>query len=84
MDDRSLVAEMVAYIEKNLLNLLNAEKMARESGYSLNRLRQKFFNVMGETPSGYLRKRRLTEAAKEILRGEDRGCRHEIPLQFPG
>jgi AraC family transcriptional regulator len=69
MDDRKLVVQMIAYIEQNLVKPLDAGKMALRSGYSLNRLRQKFFNIMGDTPSGYLRKRRLTEAAKEILAG---------------
>jgi AraC-like DNA-binding protein len=60
---------MIAYIEQNLAEPINAEGLALKSGYSLNRFRQKFFNVTGDTPSGYLRKRRLTEAAKEILAG---------------
>jgi AraC-like DNA-binding protein len=69
MNDRVLVAHMVAYIESHLVEPMTAETLALKAGYSLNRLRQKFFNVTGETPSGYLRKRRLTEAAKEILAG---------------
>ena len=67
MNDRVLVAKMVAYIESGLINPITAEDMALKSGYSINRFRQKFFNVTGDTPSGYLRKRRLTEAAKEIM-----------------
>lgn len=69
MDDRVLVAHMVAYIEGHLVEPIGADELATRSGYSLNRLRQKFYAVTGETPSGYLRKRRLTEAAKEILGG---------------
>jgi AraC-like DNA-binding protein len=69
MDDRLLVVKMVAYMEQNLAEPITAEGLAVRSGYSLNRFRQKFFNVTGDTPSGYLRKRRLTEAAKEILAG---------------
>jgi AraC-like DNA-binding protein len=70
MDDRILVLEMIAYIEKNLVQDIGARDLVEYSGYSLNRLRQKFFKVTGETPSGYLRKRRLTEAAKEVISGE--------------
>jgi AraC-like DNA-binding protein len=69
MNDRVLVVKMIAYIEQNLVEPIGAEELALKSGYSLNRFRQKFFNVTGDTPSGYLRKRRLTEAAKEILAG---------------
>jgi AraC-like DNA-binding protein len=70
MNDRLLIVKMIAYIEQNLVESINSEEMALQSGYSLNRFRQKFFNVTGDTPSGYLRKRRLTEAAKKILSGE--------------
>ncbi|MBN1410253.1 MAG: helix-turn-helix transcriptional regulator [Spirochaetales bacterium] len=69
MDDRALVMGMVAFIEKNLVNALDSNALVVKSGYSLNRLRQKFFNILGDTPSGYIRKRRLTEASKEILAG---------------
>ncbi|MFP4385391.1 MAG: helix-turn-helix transcriptional regulator [Spirochaetia bacterium] len=69
MDDRLLVLKMIAYIEKNLRGQINAETMAVKSGYSANRLRQKFYTVTGDTPSGYIRKRRLSESAKEILDG---------------
>lgn len=69
MNDRQIVAGMIAWIEKNLTAEVDARALAEHSGYSLNRLRQKFFNVTGDTPSGYLRKRKLTEASKEILAG---------------
>jgi AraC-like DNA-binding protein len=69
MDDRALVAAIVTYIEENLTESITVEELAEKAGYSPNRLRQKFFNVTGETPSGYARKRRLTEAAKELLNG---------------
>jgi len=62
---------MIAYIEKNLLNNISTNELIEYSGYSINRLRQKFFNITGDTPSGYIRKRRLTEAAKEILSEEN-------------
>ncbi len=70
IDDRLLVLKVIAHIEQHLADDLSATALVDFSGYSLNRLRQKFFNVTGETPSGYLRKRRLTEAAKEILAGK--------------
>jgi AraC-like DNA-binding protein len=70
MNDRVLVAHVVAYIEAHLEEPVTTDSMVAHSGYSLNRLRQKFFSVTGDTPSGYLRKRRLTESAKDILKGE--------------
>ena len=70
MDDRALAAAMIAYIEQNLTEPITSDDLAERAGYSPNRFREKFYNVTGETPSGYLRKRRLTEAAKELLAGQ--------------
>ncbi len=69
MNDRVLVAAMVAHIEKNLVEPVTVEALAVRAGYSVNQFRRKFFSVTGETPRAYIRKRRLTEAAKEILAG---------------
>ena len=69
MEDRLLVIKVIAHIEKNLTRDIGTQELVEYSGYSLNRLRQKFFNVTGDSPSGYMRKRRLTEAAREILDG---------------
>lgn len=70
MDDRLLVLRMSAWLEKHLCDGNHGPELEKASGYSENRLRQKFYNVTGETPSGYLRKRRLTEAAKALMSGE--------------
>jgi AraC-like DNA-binding protein len=70
MDDRLLVLQMTAWMEEHLTDSDAGRGLVRVSGYSENRLRQKFYGVTGETPSGYLRKRRLTEAARALLAGE--------------
>jgi AraC-like DNA-binding protein len=69
MDDRLLVLQMAAWMEEHLTDSSPGPDLARVAGYSENRLRQKFYNVTGETPSGYLRKRRLTEAARDLMDG---------------
>jgi AraC-like DNA-binding protein len=70
MDDRLLTLRMAAWMEKHLTDPDLHLDLEKASGYSENRLRQKFYNITGETPSGYLRKRRLTEAARALIRGE--------------
>jgi AraC-like DNA-binding protein len=70
MDDRLLVLRLSAWLEGHLADGNHGPDLAKASGYSENRLRQKFYNITGETPSGYLRKRRLTEAAKALMAGE--------------
>jgi len=76
MDDRVLALELAAWIEKHLRDpeldpelRIRGPELAEAAGYSENRLRQKFYNVAGETPAGYLRKRRLTEAARSVMSG---------------
>jgi AraC-like DNA-binding protein len=70
MDDRLLALQMAAWMEKHLSDELSGQELATAAGYSENRLRQKFYNVTGETPAGYLRKRRLTAAARELMAGK--------------
>jgi AraC-like DNA-binding protein len=70
MDDRLLALRMAAWMERHLADPEPSLDLEKASGYSEGRLRQKFYNVTGETPSGYLRKRRLTEAARALIRGE--------------
>jgi AraC-like DNA-binding protein len=70
MDDRLFVLQMTAWMEEHLTDANTGPDLVKASGYSENRLRQKFYNITGETPSGYLRKRRLTEAAKALMAGE--------------
>ena len=45
--------------------------MAREAFYSQFHFTRKFLELKGETPGSYLRRRRLEEAANEILDGTD-------------
>jgi AraC-like DNA-binding protein len=70
MDDRLLVLQMTAWMEEHLTDPGPGSELAKAAGYSENRLRQKFYSITGETPSGYLRKRRLTEAARALMAGE--------------
>jgi AraC-like DNA-binding protein len=71
MDDRLLALQMAAWMERHLEDAGSGQELAAISGYSENRLRQKFYGVVGETPAGYLRKRRLTEAARALLAGRE-------------
>ncbi|HTP60156.1 MAG TPA: AraC family transcriptional regulator, partial [Spirochaetia bacterium] len=68
MDDRLLVVKIAAWLEAHLADA-RSKDVIEISGYSETRLRQKFYSVTGETPAAYLRKRRLSEAAKEIMAG---------------
>jgi AraC-like DNA-binding protein len=70
MDDRAFAAQLALWMEAHLTDPGDGRELEKVSGYSGNRLRDKFFRATGETPAGYLRKRRLTEAARALLSGQ--------------
>lgn len=70
MDDRLLALKMAAWLETRLRDEESGASLEKVSGYSENRLRQKFYAATGDTPASYLRRRRLTEAAKDLLKGD--------------
>lgn len=57
----------IAYIEANLTQPLAIARVAAVIGYSRFHFDRLFSAMVGDTPSRYLRKRRLTEAAREIV-----------------
>jgi AraC family transcriptional regulator len=71
----------VDFIEANLRNPLNVEEIASQSAYySLYHYVRLFRILTGETPGSYLRKRRLAEAARELV--ESRKTILEIALDY--
>ena len=57
----------IDYIERNLTQPLPIEQVAKVVGYSRFHFDRLFLAAVGDTPASYLRKRRLTEAAREIV-----------------
>lgn len=63
------IEKAVDYIEENLENDINISDCANACGYSVYHFLRLFRNATGFTPAVYIRKRRLTEAAKEMMKG---------------
>ena len=59
------------HIESHLEEEIDLSDIAREAGYSLYHFHRVFQSVVGESRKEYIRKRRLTEAAR-TLRGSNR------------
>lgn len=55
------------YIETNIYNSVSSIAMAKEAGYSLFHFQRVFKDTTGFTPKAYLRARRLTLAAEELI-----------------
>lgn len=61
-----LINSSIEYIEENLKNDINCQEISENIGYSLYHFNRMFSSLTGETPGNYLRKRRLSEASKEL------------------
>jgi AraC-type DNA-binding domain-containing proteins len=66
------VQRMIDYIERNLEDELALADVARRLGYSNSWCTRQFHRMTGQTMRGYIRERRLSEAAAK-LRDGDRG-----------
>ena len=69
MDYQERIEKVIDYIEKNLQYEINLADCARVSGYSPYHFLRIFRAAVGLTPADYIRKRRISEISKEILRG---------------
>ncbi len=65
----SVVIRAIHFIEANLKEDIRLDDMAREASYSRFHFARMFTELTGEAPGSYLRRRRLEEAASEILAG---------------
>lgn len=70
MDYKEHIARAVEYIEQNLTGDIDLAACAKACGYSKYYFLRVFKEVTGMTPADYIRKRRLSEIAKKIGRGE--------------
>ncbi|MFN8577082.1 MAG: effector binding domain-containing protein [Candidatus Sericytochromatia bacterium] len=61
-----LINNSILYIEENLQNDIKCQEISENVGYSLYHFNRMFSSLTGETPGNYLRKRRLSEASKEL------------------
>ena len=57
----------ITYIEAHLNENICLEDVARETGYSYYHMTRLFKSAVGETVGNYINKRRLSNAAKELL-----------------
>ena len=61
---------MIDYIEEHLTDDLSLERLSEDFGIADYHLRMTFFYLSGMTLSGYIKKRKLSEANKDLLDGE--------------
>lgn len=79
---RQAVIRAVAYAEENLREPIAVGEMAAAAGYSVFHFCRVFNEVAGQTPFDYVMRRRLSEAALELLRTELRVIDVAVEFQF--
>ncbi|MCP4673443.1 MAG: AraC family transcriptional regulator [Desulfobacula sp.] len=62
----------IDYIEKNIDDEVSIKKVAEEAFCSSFHFQRMFFAILGITPAEYIRRRRLTLAAKELTTGNEK------------
>lgn len=81
MKNRQLILQAIDYIESNLKQPLSVPALSREAGYSLYHFIRLFQGVTGLTPGDYMARRRISEAARDILSRPQRTF-HDISLDY--
>lgn len=82
MEQSRVIGEAVVYIEKNLYEPLSAAMVAEAVSYSYYHFHRYFLIVMGETVGSYIRSRRLTLAAYELVHSEKKILEIALSLYF--
>lgn len=66
-DTKNVVSNTIDYIENHLNDDIKLEEIAKSVGYSKFHLNRMFAECTGQTIHKYVRKRRLTKAAKSLV-----------------
>ena len=67
MNYEQSLEQAVVYIENHLGDPLTVEEVARHAGYSYYHLTRVFSALLGESVGSYIKKRRLSNGARELL-----------------
>lgn len=67
MDYRLALEQAIIYMEDRLGDAIKVEDVAKAAGYSYYHLNRQFTAILGESMGSYIKKRRLSNAAKALL-----------------
>jgi len=82
MEPIDLINQAIDYMENNLTEPIRLENISAVGGYSRFHFCRLFVDLTGETPAGYLRKRRLSEAARELVNSKKPILNIALDYQF--
>lgn len=82
MEYSERIQTSIEYIEKNLNEKILLEDLAKLTFLSKYHFHRVFHSLVGETVMDYVRKRRLTEAAKELIESNEKIVDIALKYQF--
>lgn len=82
MNDNQIIGKAIVFIENNLYEPIVACDVAKAASYSYYHFHRYFQAVMGETIGSYIRSRRLTQAAWDLVHSEKKVLDIGISLYF--
>ncbi|MFZ7102530.1 MAG: helix-turn-helix transcriptional regulator [Peptococcaceae bacterium] len=82
MDYEGKIQNSLNYIEDNLCEKMKLIEIAKQSYFSEYYFHKLFRNIVGTTVMDYIRKRRLTEAAKDLVKTNEQITEIAFKYQF--
>lgn len=82
MKDKQIIGRAIIFIETNLYEPLTVESVANAVSYSYYHFHRYFQAVMGETIGSYIRSRRLTQAAYDLIYSDRKILDIAVSLYF--
>lgn len=82
MDYKEKIQTSLEYIEENLSEKILLDNLAKDAFLSKYHYHRLFHEIIGETVMSYIRKRRLNEAAKELIENNSKIVDIALKYQF--
>lgn len=82
MNYNACIKKSIKYIEKNLNNKIELEDLAQKVFLSKYHFHRIFHTIVGEPVAGYIKRRRLMEAADELVNTDDKIVDIALKYQF--
>lgn len=82
MNYKEKIQTSIEYIEDNLIEKISLDDLAKQAFLSKYYYHRVFHELVGETVMEYVRKRRLTEAAKELAQSNVKIIEVALKYQF--
>lgn len=82
MEYNEIIQQSIDYIEDNLNEKISLEELARQTYISKYHFHRVFHELVGETVMDYVRKRRLTKAAQELVQSDEKIVDVALKYQF--